>query len=160
METKLNTNKKSFWWIFIMSCVISGTLNFIINNITGLEYNMSLDSFTISKLLLNLLMSALCFIPVYLLAKRISNKKYGSLILETLFAAIILLFTVLVEFGSLVSRFSIVHSICSLIICIICFIWGINFINKKNMAIGVLLISTSSVTIFVNTILLILKARF
>lgn len=160
METKLNTNKKSFWWIFIISCIISSILNFIISKIAGLEFNMSLDSFTISKLLLNLLISALCFIPVYLLAKRISNKKYGSLILETLFAAIILLFTVLVDFNIIVSRSGMVQSIWSLIICMICFMWGINFINKKNIAIGVLLISASSVTIFVNIILLLLKARF
>ncbi|MDV3428337.1 MAG: hypothetical protein LIR50_15180 [Bacillota bacterium] len=155
METKLAANKKSFWWIFIVSCIISSILNFIVNKITGLEYN----SFTISKLLLNLLMSALCFIPVYLLAKRISNKKYGSLILETLFAAIILLFTVLTDLGIIVSRSGMIHSICSLIICMICFIWGINFINKKNIAIGVLLISASSVSIFGNIILLILKTR-
>lgn len=88
------------------------------------------------------------------------NKKYIPIILKVLFYTILLLFTTLVnyyDFNSIGIRSSIVSNIWSIIVCVLGFILGINYINKKKIGLGVFFISISSIMIFENIVLVFLK---
>jgi len=92
----------------------------------------------------------------------IEIKKCKSVILKTLFFTIFLLFTTLInfyDFNNIGIGSSKILNLWNIILSLLGFIWGVNCLYKEKKDLGILFISITSIMIFENIILVILKAH-
>ncbi|QUH25737.1 hypothetical protein [Serpentinicella alkaliphila] len=70
----MSTNKTNGFWVWLISVVIAGIINGVVNSIAGFEYDVFSDNFNIIKLSVDLLIYVIIFVPTYYLIVYIINK--------------------------------------------------------------------------------------